>query len=146
VACTLDSFIPYTLDGAFVNALWRIWFVQKAVEERPTVPFKLMLKGDSIVDRVHDKTNQANRPTVSVLLVHKRHACSNSVFIRAPSSEELHAIMRERSLLIGLLCLFAFLNVGVWGSNFDNRELTIADIPACGVSPHIFVSRGATFD
>lgn len=54
--------------------------------------------------------------------------------------------MRERSLLIVLLCLFPFLNVVVWGSNLDNRELTIADIPACGVSTHVFVSWGATFD
>ncbi|KAH6619019.1 hypothetical protein C7974DRAFT_441660 [Boeremia exigua] len=41
--------------------------------------------------------------------------------------------MGVRSLLTVLLCLLAFLNEGVSGSEFDQRELTVADIPPCGL-------------
>jgi hypothetical protein len=41
--------------------------------------------------------------------------------------------MGVRSLVAVLLCMLAFLNAEVLGSHLESRNLTVADIPACGV-------------
>lgn len=41
--------------------------------------------------------------------------------------------MGVRSLVFVLLCLLSFFNVEAFGAQIDRRELTVADIPACGV-------------
>lgn len=42
--------------------------------------------------------------------------------------------MSVRSLVAVLLCMVTLFNFGVLGAQVDSRELTIANIPACGVS------------
>ncbi|KAH7408770.1 hypothetical protein DE146DRAFT_647131 [Phaeosphaeria sp. MPI-PUGE-AT-0046c] len=51
--------------------------------------------------------------------------------------------MVGRSLFTVLLCLFAFLNVQVLASK---RQLTLDNIPACGVCTYISTICGAAFN
>ena len=51
--------------------------------------------------------------------------------------KEPMTIMGVRSLVFVLLCLLVWFNVEVQGAQLDSRELTIADIPACGVGKQV---------
>lgn len=47
--------------------------------------------------------------------------------------------MGVRSLVAVLLCLLAWFNTPVFGAQLDSRELTVLDIPPCGVSYSVTV-------